>query len=43
MNERRKELEDLGVNVVALSFENFGEGSDVDRSFEKGNYWSGEI
>jgi hypothetical protein len=26
-----------------MSFEKFGEGSDSDRSFEAGKYWSGEM
>ena len=39
----REKFNELGVNVVALSFEQFGEGSDTDRSFAKGKYWLGDI
>ena len=38
----RQKFENMGVRVVALSFEKYGEGSDSDRSFEKGRYWTGE-
>lgn len=38
----RQYFEDNGVRIVALSFEKYGEGSDSDRSFEKGKYWTGE-
>jgi len=32
-----------GARVVCLSFEALGEGSDKDRSFEKGGFWAGEL
>ena len=36
---------DLGerANVVCLCFEKFGEGSDADRSFEKGKFFEGDM
>ncbi len=39
----REDYEAKGVRLVCLSFENFGEGSDTDRSFEKGGFWNGPI
>lgn len=39
----RQEWEENGVNLVCLSFEAFGEGSDFDRSFEKHSFWNGKI
>jgi prostamide/prostaglandin F2alpha synthase len=39
----RPDLEAAGARVVCLSFEAFGEGSDSDRSFERGRFWSGPI
>jgi prostamide/prostaglandin F2alpha synthase len=39
----RVEMEEKGVNLVCLSFEAFGEGSDFDRSFEKYSFWNGKI
>jgi prostamide/prostaglandin F2alpha synthase len=39
----RADLEATGARVVCLSFEAFGEGSDSDRSFERGGFWSGPI
>ena len=39
----RQEYEEMGVNLVCLSFEAFGEGSDFDRSFEKYSFWNGKI
>ncbi len=39
----RAEYEEKGVALVALSFEAIGEGSDSDRSFEKGGFWSGPL
>ena len=39
----RQEYEAKGILLVALSFEKLGEGSDSDRSFEKGGYWNGPI
>ena len=39
----RAEYEKKGVQLVAISFEALGEGSDSDRSFEKGGYWNGPL
>lgn len=39
----REEYEARGVNLVCLSFEAFGEGSDFDRSFTKYAFWNGPI
>jgi prostamide/prostaglandin F2alpha synthase len=39
----RDEYEQKGVNLVCLSFEAFGEGSDFDRSFEKYSFWNGKV
>lgn len=39
----REEWEERGVNLVCLSFEAFGEGSDTDRSFEKYSFWNGPV
>jgi prostamide/prostaglandin F2alpha synthase len=39
----RREYEAKGVNLVCLSFEAFGEGSDFDRSFTKYAFWNGPI
>lgn len=39
----REEIEKLGVSLVCLSFEAFGEGSDKDRTFEKHKFWNGQI
>jgi prostamide/prostaglandin F2alpha synthase len=39
----RREYEAKGVNLVCLSFESFGEGSDFDRSFTKYAFWNGPI
>lgn len=39
----RQKFESLGVQVVAMSFEAFGEGSDSDRSFEAGGFWLGPM
>ncbi len=36
-------IEVHGVQVVAVSFENLGEGSDSDKSFTKGKFWSGPL
>jgi hypothetical protein len=36
-------LENRNLQVVAMSFEAFGEGSDSDRSFEAGEFWTGPI
>lgn len=33
----------LGAQIVCLSFEALGEGSDFDRSFEAGKYWTGPL
>ena len=43
MDGHRKTLEANGVQVVAMSFEAFGEGSDSDRSFETGGFWTGPL
>ncbi len=39
----RGDLEASGARLVCLSFEKLGEGSDFDRSFEKGGFWNGEL
>jgi prostamide/prostaglandin F2alpha synthase len=39
----REEYEKKGMNLVCLSFEALGEGSDSDRSFEKYSFWNGPI
>lgn len=39
----RKEVEPKNGNVVCFSFEKFGEGSDKDRSFAAGNYFTGTM
>ena len=39
----RQEYEKKGVNLVCLSFEAFGEGSDFDYSFTKYKFWDGPI
>jgi prostamide/prostaglandin F2alpha synthase len=39
----RAQFSALGVSLVAISFEQFGTGSDADRSFEKGGYFKGPI
>ena len=39
----REEYEKKGMNLVCLSFEALGEGSDFDRSFEKYSFWNGPI
>lgn len=39
----RGEYEKRGVNLVCLSFEALGEGSDFDRSFEKYSFWNGPL
>ena len=39
----REKYEEKGMNLVCLSFEAFGEGSDFDRSFEKYSFWNGPI
>ena len=36
-------FEELGAQLICLSFEALGEGSDFDRSFEAGKYWSGPL
>lgn len=48
MDSHRQALEELkihnvNIRVVAMSFEAFGEGSDSDRSFEAGNFWTGPM
>lgn len=39
----RAEYEKKGVRLVAISFEAIGEGSDSDRSFERGGFWNGPL
>jgi prostamide/prostaglandin F2alpha synthase len=39
----REKYEKRGCRLVCISFESFGEGSDSDRSFEKGDFWNGPI
>ena len=39
----REDYEAKGVRFACISFEAFGEGSDSDRSFEKGGFWNGPI
>lgn len=39
----RKEYESKGMNLVCLSFEAFGEGSDFDRTFTKYAFWNGSV
>lgn len=36
-------LESRGIQVVAMSFEHLGDGSDSDGSFTKGAYWTGSL
>ena len=36
-------FESRGIEVIALSFEALGEGSDFDESFTKGNFWTGPL
>ena len=36
-------LESRGVQVIAMTFERLGEGSDSDGSFTKGAYWTGPL
>lgn len=36
-------FEGLGAQIICLSFEALGEGSDFDRSFEAGTYWIGPL
>ena len=43
MDAHRTMLESNGIQVVGMSFEAFGEGSDSDRSFETGGFWSGPL
>lgn len=39
----REEYEKRGVQLVCLSFEAFGEGSDFDRTFTRYKFWNGPI
>ena len=39
----RPEIEALGANMVAVTFEALGEGSDADGSFTAGGYWKGPL
>lgn len=43
IQEALPEFEKKGVRVVGISFEALGEGSDSDRSFEAGKFWTGEL
>ena len=43
MDKVRPLIETKGGQVVALSFEGFGEGSDADFSFDKLQFWTGPI
>jgi prostamide/prostaglandin F2alpha synthase len=43
MDKIRPTIEKKGGQVVCMSFEFFGEGSDEDRSFEKYGFWKGPI
>jgi len=36
-------IEELGGHAACFSFEQFGEGSDVDRSWSAGKYWTGPV
>ena len=33
----------MGAQIVCLSFELYGTGSDKDRSFERGGYFKGPV
>ena len=39
----KQNLENKNCKVVCLTFEAFGQESDSDFSFQKGNYWNGDI
>ncbi len=43
MEQLRPLIEKKGGQVICMSFEFFGEGSDEDRSFEKIGFWKGPI
>ena len=43
MDAYRPSLEQAGIQVIGMSFEAFGEGSDSDHSFEKGQFWTGPL
>lgn len=39
----RPAIEAVGGSAVCISFERFGEGSDVDRSFQSGRFFQGTV
>lgn len=39
----REEYAKRGIQLICISFEALGEGSDSDRSFEAGAYWNGPL
>ena len=41
--ERLRKESGPATRVVCLSFERFGEGSDADRSFQKGAFFAGDM
>jgi prostamide/prostaglandin F2alpha synthase len=43
MEKIRPLIEKKGGQVIAMSFEFLGEGSDSDRSFEKYGFWKGPL
>lgn len=43
MDTLRPLIEKKGGQVICLSFEFFGEGSDEDRTFEKYGFWNGPL
>ncbi len=43
IQEALPRFEQKGIHVVGISFEALGEGSDSDRSFVAGGYWTGEL
>ena len=42
-SEAREQIEASGAALVAISFEELGTGSDVDRGFEEGKFWQGPL
>lgn len=42
-SDARATIEAAGANLVAISFEAFGTGSDTDGSFEKGRFFTGPV
>jgi prostamide/prostaglandin F2alpha synthase len=43
LSKGKQLFEELGAQLVCLSFEAIGEGSDFDHSFEAGKYWTGPL